>query len=299
MEHHNGLLTVDDLRAVGVTVRQVDRRLATGRLQPLQRGAWTAGGRRVAPETRLAAACWAAGPRAAASHRSAGWYWGLIEWPPKQPELTVPTDVRRRNPGAVIHRSAELGRGWTTVRGGLLVTTPVRTLVDLAAVLSPAALDAPVDIALARRLVERRRLVDAAMRLRRPGRPGPPALLSAVERRGMLDPPAPSVLESIVRRCLHGWGIEPLAVEHRVMHDRYRLDFVLCPRLALEVDGFAYHSSPEAKAADAIRRNELRLEGWTVIEADWITVTRTPSVLRRQLERAIALAHDPRSALGP
>ncbi len=49
--------------------------------------------------------------------------------------------------------------------------------------------------------------------------------------------------------------------------------------VALEVDGYAYHWSPEAKAADSRRRNALRVAGIFVVEADWVTVMRHPAEL--------------------
>lgn len=54
----------------------------------------------------------------------------------------------------------------------------------------------------------------------------------------------------------------------------YRLDFTLAERLALEVDGFAYHRNPEAMAHDHRRRNELIGLGWTVLVFTWLDVTR-------------------------
>ena len=55
---------------------------------------------------------------------------------------------------------------------------------------------------------------------------------------------------------------------------RYRLDIRLAERVAMEVDGFAYHADPEAMTHDHRRRNELVRLGWTVLVFTWLDVTR-------------------------
>lgn len=105
----------------------------------------------------------------------------------------------------------------------------------------------------------------------------------------MLGAPRPSVLESKLYRLLQRWGAEPLRVEVVVCDGRYRIDVLLRPGLALEVDGYTYHWSPEAKAADSRRRNALRREGFVVIESDWVTVVRHPDVLRQEVFAALAI----------
>ncbi|HLH47210.1 MAG TPA: hypothetical protein VKV25_08625 [Acidimicrobiales bacterium] len=125
-------------------------------------------------------------------------------------------------------------------------------------------------------------------RLSRRGRTGTGALRDALRRRGIAGVVAPSVLESRVLRLLRSWGIEPLRVESTVLGGRYRSDFLLRPTLALEVDGYTYHWSPEAKAADSRRRNDLRLAGFEIIETDWVTAVRQPGVLRREVPAAMA-----------
>jgi hypothetical protein len=125
--------------------------------------------------------------------------------------------------------------------------------------------------------------------LHRHGRRGVRHLRQALDRRGFRGVPHPSVLESRTLRLLKGCGIVPIGTEVVVCDGRYRLDMVLRPRLALEVDGYAFHWSPEAKAADSRRRNELRLSGIVVLEADWITVIREPQRLQATVLTAIGL----------
>ena len=52
----------------------------------------------------------------------------------------------------------------------------------------------------------------------------------------------------------------------KVKHERYRVDFILRDaRLIIELDGHAYHSTPEQLESDAIRQRYLTRAGYAVI----------------------------------
>jgi len=60
-------------------------------------------------------------------------------------------------------------------------------------------------------------------------------------------------------------------------HGRYRVDFILRDaRLIIELDGHAYHSSPEQLEKDAIRQRYLSRAGYTVIRFTGREVKRAP-----------------------
>lgn len=179
------------------------------------------------------------------------------------------------------HRSA----AWAW---NLLRRSPPWPVVTVSAGRHPQ-LDGAVAIAIAEQLVDLAAIATELDRLSRHGRPGVKTLRASLLRRGLVEPPEPSVLESKLLRLLWSWGIIPLSAETKVAGGRYRIDVLLAEGLALEVDGFAYHSSPEAKAADSRRRNALRALGFTVVESDWVTVTRHPEQLRREILAAMAL----------
>ena len=61
---------------------------------------------------------------------------------------------------------------------------------------------------------------------------------------------------------LSGGGI---TLDLQVAVERYRLDFLVNQRLVVEIDGAAYHSSPEAVAHDRKRDAFLRDEGYEVL----------------------------------
>ncbi len=73
-----------------------------------------------------------AGGRAVVSHETALDVHGVGEFNPAHIHLTVPSGFSKQAPGAVIHQG-KLGRDDIEERTGFRVTTPVRTLVDVAA----------------------------------------------------------------------------------------------------------------------------------------------------------------------
>jgi hypothetical protein len=204
--------------------------------------------------------------------------------------VTVAPTSSPRLTGVVQHRRRDIDRSRVLVRRGIAVTDPIRTLADLGEVVGADGLDEAMDRALARKLVSVEGLEQEVARLARPGRRGVPRLRDALQRRGLVAAPLPAVLESRLLRRLRTWGIEPAGAEVVVCDGRYRIDVLLRPGVALEVDGYAFHWSPESKAADSRRRNELRLAGMIVVEADWVTVVRAPRELRSMVTAALALA---------
>ncbi len=219
---------------------------------------------------RLLAACLAAGPAAVASHLSAAWILGLVPRPPRRPAITVPYGNRPRLQDVDVHRSRDLDPGRTRVSQGIPHTDPTRTISDLAGQLERQELTDVMDGALANRTVTTAGLLREAERRSAPGRRGPAQLKAVLLARGMIGGPEPSVLEARTLRLFKNSGIPVL---HRELHvgpdGRYRIDFLIAPGLAVEVDGFAHHWSPEAKAHDEARRNQLRLGGMFVLVYDW------------------------------
>jgi hypothetical protein len=72
----------------------------------------------------------ACGPDAALSHRSAAALWQIVPRWPSTPEVTAPS--KHRLEGIHVHRSPHID---ATSHYGIRVTTPLRTLVDLADIL--------------------------------------------------------------------------------------------------------------------------------------------------------------------
>lgn len=111
-------------------------------------------------------------PQAVASHQTALAVHGLSDLIPSTIHLTVPPRFRKQAPkGSVLHRNS-LEASDVEEREGFSVTTPLRTIVDLAADESVAAdhLKQAVVESLERGLVRRSKLAGAAKRIGAPNR---------------------------------------------------------------------------------------------------------------------------------
>lgn len=67
---------------------------------------------------------------------------------------------------------------------------------------------------------------------------------------------------------------------------RYRADFVANERLVIEIDGAAYHGSPEAQARDRQRDLDMHAMGYVVLRIPAKMVFRTPGQAIRMVEKA-------------
>jgi very-short-patch-repair endonuclease len=127
-----------------------------------------------------------------------------------------------------------------------------------------------VDRALASKLVTLEGLEAELARSARKGRPGLTALRSTLRWRTLPGSGQPSVLESRVMRLMRQAAIRPLAAEVKAGPDlSYRVDILIAPGLAVEVDGYTHHSGPEQMAEDARRRNRLQLSGVQTLVYTW------------------------------
>jgi hypothetical protein len=221
------------------------------------------------------------------SHTSAGWLWGLLREPPVRPDISLPRETGggRRLQGVAFHRIHDLSVTDASLRNGIPVTNPLRTIVDLAGVVTPVRLTEAVDVALAQRLVSVPGLMAEIDRRARRGRPGVAILRRHLLERGFVGAPSPSVLESKMLRIVARVGIEPPRVEHHAGGSgEYRLDLAWPPILfAVEVDGYLWHFLPEHQQRDNARRNHLRDAGWSLRIYTWWDVCHEPNRVGREI----------------
>jgi hypothetical protein len=157
----------------GLTRAQIDRRARSGVwLRALPRVFRNAAAP-LTPLARLWASVLWAGPGCALSHCTAALVWrldGVVA--PAETELVVPARRAPSANGVVVHRANQLEERDVRTVARLPVTAPVRTLIDLAAVLDDAALDAAVRSAFARRVATAGSVMRRLDEMGRAGRPG-------------------------------------------------------------------------------------------------------------------------------
>jgi predicted transcriptional regulator of viral defense system len=134
----HGIVTTAQLAGAGLGPRSVAHRVAHGRLVRLGRGVFQVGPL-AAPRGAEMAAVLATG--GVLSHHTAADVWG-IRAHRGLVHVTVVGEAPRRRPGLQIHRSHSLN---AAVQDGLPLTTPTRTIHDLATCLPQPELDRAVE----------------------------------------------------------------------------------------------------------------------------------------------------------
>ena len=286
-----GVISRAQVLGAGVPEKALKRRVAAGGLRGRHRGVYVVTGTPQTFRGELLAACLAAGDHAVASHRAAGALWGL-QGVGERLELSVLRPGDPRVKGARIHRVSHLDRLDLTCRDAIPVTRPARTLVDLAEVVSPDALELAVDDALGRGLVSCP-LVQARLRaLGGRGRKGTAALRAVLDARPEGHYRVQSPFEQRLLRLLADHGIEGAVPQYEVVLPsgrRVRLDVAFPPvRLALEADSYAHHGSRSAWARDHTRNAELVAAGWRVLPVTWQDLTRRPAAVVALVSVALA-----------
>lgn len=258
-------MTRAQLLGLGLGAKAIGHRLTTGRLVARHRGIYTLG---PGPQTDLArwvAAVWACGEDSALSHDSAAARAGMSDEEDRGVvHVSTTTRARSRPDDAVrivVHRVRHLDRadvGWV----GLIRATRIpRIYVDEADRLDYAGL---------RRLADRQRRIDpAAIRAaqkRAPNRRGAANLTRLLERD---EPHTKSVLE---RRFLGLCAAHHIRRPDHVNVPRasYLVDALYDEeRLAVELDGRAYHERRAQMAADRRRDAHLQIAGFRVLRLVW------------------------------
>lgn len=278
-ERQHGRIARRQLVELGLGRGAIGLRLRRGRLHPEQPGVYAVGHAAPAREGRWMAAVLAAGPDAALSHWSAAALWGL-RGGGAHPHVTGPR--RKRLKRATVHR-ALLRPDELTEEEGIPVTTPSRTLLDLAPLLPSPSLA---------------RMLEAAEKL--PRTPGPtlPELLDRYPRRAgakklraLLAQPIArtrSDFEAEFRAWMRGCGLPDPETNALVElgAERIEADFVWrAERVLVELDTFETHGSRSAFERDRRRDRAAQAAGWRTLRVTDLT----PDV-ERDLRKLLAPA---------
>jgi very-short-patch-repair endonuclease len=278
-----GVVTRAQLLRIGLTRDAVDHRVKSSRLHPIYRAVYLLGHPRPTDGARELAAVLACGPSAVASHRSAAGLWRLLPGPRDLPDVTVPgRDCRRRE--IRVHLVAALDhRDVRTVRG-IPVTTPARTLLDLAAVVTTRELEQALAEAHARRLARRSDLLSLLARVgARPGAAPLRSLLDADTAPALTRSEAEERFLALIRKA----ELPPPEVNVRV--GRHEVDFLWRQQgLVVEVDSFAFHSSRAAFERDRLRDAERGAAGFRVLRVTWRQIVDRPEALVARMATALA-----------
>ena len=280
-----GLVTRAQLRARGITAHAIAGRVHTKRLRPLHRGVYRVGPV-VAPHARELAAVLACGPQAVVSHRSAGWLWQLLPDPGDVPvDITQRKGERGRRPNIRRHR-VSLSAKDVTIRDKIPVTTPLRTVLDLAAVLDQRDLERVLARVERESLLEQRDL--QSLMAKHAGRPGAPMLRVLLESEAG---PALTRSEAEERLLMLIRKAQLPAPETNVRVGDYEVDFFWRrERLVVEVDGYAFHTIRRKFENDRRRDAWLVAEGVRVMRVTWRQLIDEPEAMLVRLAQTLIRA---------
>jgi very-short-patch-repair endonuclease len=284
----HGVVTRTQLIGLGLGTGAIDWRLRTGRLRALQRGVYFVGP--VAPQLAgEMAAVLSCGRGAVLSPRIATSLWRLLPppTPPGDIEVTVMGRDPGRRPGVRVHRVRRLEPDEVTTFQGIPITTPARTALDLAAIVSARELEQAVAEVQRRGLADPRRL--GVLVGRYPTRRGAGLLRRLTrpnERPAITRSQAEERFLALIRDA------ELPSPEANVMLHGFEVDFLWREeRLVVEIDGYAFHADRQAFERDRRRDAELAAHGYRVIRVTWRQLLDAPTVVVARVAQVLARAH--------
>jgi predicted transcriptional regulator of viral defense system len=270
----HGVVTLRQLRAIGMRDTSVKRRVASGRLVRLYRGVYAVGHVQRTREARWIAAVMASGPGSVLSHLDAAALWGMYETRARTIHVTTTAPSTRRLPGVKLHRARNLHPDDVTVKDGIPVTTVAKTLIDLTDRLTTdrvlraireaeylGLLDLPTLDAAVQRARGRRRLV----------------ALSEARARHTPGQIVKEELEHRFQELLHAADLPKPETNVKVKTRRrtYEVDCLWRDEgVVVELDGRAAHQRAAAFEEDRARDAALSAVGLRPLRFTWHRVTR-------------------------
>lgn len=316
-----GIRTAAELKSAGNSPARISRLVRQGKLVRLRYGVYAQG--QMVAEVRgqpggnrlldVAASLASAEPGAVASHESAACiheidllsatalsagaaaqvaHAGIDKTQGAHVWLTVPPGRNRTGRGGVHIYSAELPKDHVTEVYGMPVTTPARTVLDLARSMEFRAGVVAADSALHRKLVTKADLESVRTYCSRwPG---------ATQAAGVVafaDALSESVLESLARVVFRDCGLPPpeLQIWAGGAEVVGRVDFLWRRyRTVAEVDGRMKYANSMRAVRQLERDRQLRDAGYEVVHFTWKDITENPGYVNATIRQAFRRATQPR-----
>lgn len=277
----HGLVTHPQLLRCGLTRHAVAHRVRTGGLIRLSRGVYAVGHLALGWPGERFAAVLGCGPAGVLSHADAATGTRLLAPQPGPIHVTCGSGHRLGPEGVIVHR-AQLAAGDIVRLGPIPMTSPARTLLDLAAAGDERLLTQALREAQARRLI---RPADLLRRCDR--RRGARLLRQALESEPGITR---SEAERRLMRLLGRAGLPAPLTNVRV--GRFEVDLLFSDeRLVLEVDGFASHGSRAAFERDRDRDAALAALGYEVMRFTWRAIVERPELVVARIAAVLARRH--------
>jgi very-short-patch-repair endonuclease len=269
----DGVFCLADARSFDLTDAQI-RRQREREWRTLFDGVYIYAGAPLTPRALLRAACLAAAPNAAVSHRSGAFIYEVPGGRADLAELTSFRWLRCTQPGLIVHESNRIDPVDIRLIDGIPVMRPERVLIELASIYrSPDFIETVLHAMRRKRLVTYDSTVATFQRLAKRGRGGIRVTRTVLER---WDPnlkatesPPETALFQILRSAALGTSVVP---QFEILDEKgvfvARPDVALPERkIAVEYDSDQEHTDEISLARDNARRNRLMAHGWIVVIA--------------------------------
>jgi len=282
----HGVVSVAQLRRLGLTTSMIETRVGRGTLIRLHRGVYAVGHRQLRREGHWLAAVLAVGPEAVLSHRTAAALHGIGS---SGVAVDVSTEADRRNAKAVrVHGRRRLDPVDVEVVDGIPVTTLARTLVDLAGTVARDRLSKALNEAEVRRVLDIRAVEDALVRVRQ-RRGGHAALRAALAEMADHGP-------ALTKSELEDHFLALVVVAHGLPRPRVNANLAGMqidalwpgPRVAVELDGWTYHGTKRAFQRDRTKSNRLTAKGYKVFRYTYQDIANRPAKVAAELRPLVA-----------
>jgi very-short-patch-repair endonuclease len=267
----HGVVSRVQLRGLGLRDDAIDWQVRRRRLHRVHQGIYVVGYPSLTRNGHFMAAVLACGDQAALSHVSAAVLWGMLS---NEGKIHVTAPTCRARSGLVVHWAAlEEGEVWA--RAGIRVTTPARTLIDLADVAPKRTLERALDEAEFLRL-------DCTGLAPKRGRAGCGRLMRVLTTHRPGSTRTRSHLEEMFLALCDKHNLPRPEVNVHV--EGYECDFVWREqRLIVETDGAVAHGTTRALNRDPSRDAELMIAGWRVWRVTYERLFREPDAVAEQL----------------
>lgn len=265
--------TWSQAQALGIPRRTLDDAVRCRVVRRVTRGVYLRADVPDTTEVRVAAVALALNPFTVVCDRTAAWVYGIEVMDYRELDLLPPLET------CALRGHSRTGRPECTGRqrdllpedicwlGGVPVTTPLRTCMDLACTLSRRRALAVMDAFMREFGITREDMMRTLPRyFRRRG------VIQLRQLIPLADPRSESPRESWTRLAIIDAGLPAPEPQYWILvngRPTFRLDLAYPhARVAVEYDGREFHDSEEQKEADKARRQWMRDRGWKVIVLD-------------------------------
>lgn len=281
LERQDGLVTLAQAVGLGVSARTVQRRVESGEWRRVLPRVFLVAGHPDSDAVRVRAAGLWVGRPAAVSGPAAAWWHRMLPDAPPVVELTVPADRAPRPQPHVRLRRRTLSHLDLVGRDGLWLTDRPLTALETAVAITDGSTF--LDRCLQRHVRFPRVYRAYCRNLGARGSARAGALLVAAADR------ADSAAERRAVALLRAAGIAGWVLGHPFGPYLIDIAFVTA-KLAVEIDGWAWHMDVDRFRADRHKGNALVRARWDLLRFTWHDLTNRPDYVVTEIRAALAAA---------